>query len=226
MNLQVCVPYEPCPFKCAMCIANGRKRFNDLYTSNREQYLEALRKAVESGRYDTYVLTGDTEPTLNSHWMKDVLEVLQNENTELQTRNYNLKGYNLKHLKTINYSITDIKGYLKSWRYRKIDGNNRLVILLTKEFNFLTAKNFEPMDFNQITFKVLQPTNDTKTNQWIEENEMKDFTNIYEIVEKFNGEKVSVRIDTSCQDSHGRYEIFRSDGKVYGHWSDEEPIER
>ena len=105
------------------------------------------------------------------------------------------------------------------------NAKNRLVILLTKEFDFLNAKNFSPMGFEQITFKVLQMTESEKTNKWIEANAMTDLTNIYAIVDKFNGnKKVSVRLDASCQDSHGRYEIFRADGNLYGRWEDKEPI--
>jgi len=209
-----------------MCIANGRSRYANAYETEKEQYLATLKKAVDSGLYDDYIITGDSEPTLNSHWVKDVLNVLQGQNTELQTRNYNLKGFNLKHLRTLNYSITDSKGYLKSWKFRKIDNNNRLVILLTKDFDFLTSKNFDNMGYNQITFKVLQETADLKTNEWIKENAMTNFDNIYQIIERYNGSETSIRIDTNCQDSHGRYEVFRSDGQFYENWETEKPIER
>ena len=222
MNLQICVPYEPCPFKCPSCIANGRVKYSSLYDKDLVSYIKKLNEL--SKNYDYFVITGDTEPTLNSHWLKRVLFNLQDKETELQTRNYNLKGYNLKGLKTLAYSITDNKSYLKAWRFRKIEGNNRLVILLTKDFDFLTAKNFETMGYNQITFKVLQKTADSKTNEWIEKNRMKDLTNIYEIIEKFNGTETSVRIDNNCQNSFSRYEIFRPNGLVYDSWESEEPI--
>lgn len=224
MNLQVCMPYEPCPFKCPSCIANGRKRYDNLFDSDIDRYFKKLHEGISQYDYDNFVITGDSEPTLNRHWMRYVLNELKDEHIELQTRNYNLKGYNLKHLDVLAYSITDSRSYLNAWRFRKIDGDNRLVILLTKEFNFLTAKNFNSMGFNQITFKVLQETADEKTNQWIRKNRMQDLTNIYEIVERFNGSAVSVRLDDSCQDSHGRYNIFRSDGHFYDSWENEEPF--
>ena len=223
MNLQVCVPYEKCPFKCPTCIANGRETFKNLHNFYLEGYEEALQELVDSREFDNFVLTGNTEPTLNRHWLRDVLYILRNEQTELQTRNYNLKGYNLKYLDILAYSITDVKSYLNAWNFRKIEGTNRLVILLTKEFNFLTAENFNPMGFEQITFKVLQPTADETTNEYIERNRMTDLTEIHRIIERFNGSDVSVRIDTNCQDSHGRYIIFREDGRTYDSWESVKP---
>jgi organic radical activating enzyme len=224
MNLQVSMPYETCPFKCPMCIANGRERFSDMYTENRKEYLSKLKLLAESGKYKDFVITGASDPTLNSHWLDDVLETLKGYHTELQTKNYNIKNYELHNLSVLAYSITNSKEYLQAWSLRKLsNAKNRLVILLTNEFDFLTAKNFNPMGFEQITFKILQMTEDEKTNKWIETNSMTDLTNIYAIVDKFNGDKkVSVRLDASCQDSHGRYEIFRADGKLYNHWENKE----
>lgn len=223
MNLQVSMPYETCPFKCPMCISNGRKRFPDLYSTNREDYLNKLTKLASSNKYNDFIITGASDPTLNRHWLSDVLKTLENYRTELQTKNYNMGGYELHNLFVLAYSITNSKEYLQSWKLRKLSSaKNRLVILLTKDFSFLTAENFNSMGYQQITFKVLQPTEDKKTNKWIENNAMTDLTNIYEIVNTFNGNKdVSVRLDSSCQDSHGRYEIFRADGKLYESWNDE-----
>lgn len=224
MNLQVSMPYEPCPFKCPMCIASGRKRFPDMYSENREEYLNKLKALAESGKYKDFVITGASDPTLNIHWLGDVLETLKGYHTELQTKNYSVKNYDFHELSVLAYSITNSKEYLQAWSLRRLpNAKNRLIILLTNEFNFLTVKNFSAMGFEQITFKVLQTTEDEKTNKWIDANEMKDLSNIYAIVDKFNGnKKVSVRLDASCQDSHGRYEIFRADGKVYSRWEDKE----
>lgn len=226
MNLQVCVPYEKCPYNCPMCIASGRKQFKNEYDEDEEYYFSQLEKIADN--YDNFIITGATDPTLNKAWLENIIDILYRfGNVELQTRNYNLKGFDLKGLSTLAYSITTIKDFLRAWKFKKLEnGNNRLVILLTKEFDFLTADNFNPMGYNQITFKVLQKTADEKTNKWIDENEMKDFANIYNIINKYNGEEVSVRIDTNCQDSHGRYEIFREDGLLYKKWEDETPIER
>lgn len=224
MNLQVCVPYEKCPFNCPMCIAVGRKVFKNEYKNNKINYLKCLSETLEDFEINDVVLTGNTDPTLNTYWLKDVANYIKeknkNINIELQTKNYNLKGYNLKSLDTLAYSITDVKSYLKSWNFRKIKGNNRLVILLTKEFSFLSKDNFNPMGFNQITFKVLQKGEDKKINEWIMKNKMNNYKKIYDIVDEFNGTNVSIRIDTNCQDSTNRYKIFREDSFVYNDWSE------
>ncbi|RLI46137.1 hypothetical protein DRO61_09620, partial [Candidatus Bathyarchaeota archaeon] len=103
MNIQICVPYQKCPFNCPMCVANGRKVFNNLYKENGELYLtKAFSKIV--GSFNDYVITGSTEPTLNKKWLTEILKLLEFENVELQTKNYNLKGYNLKYLNTLSYS--------------------------------------------------------------------------------------------------------------------------
>jgi hypothetical protein len=208
-----------------MCIANGRMRFSDMYTENREGYLSILKNLAESGKYTDFIITGASDPTLNRHWLGDVLKTLENQRTELQTKNYSIKNYEFHKLSVLAYSITNSKEYLQSWSLRKLpNAKNRLVILLTNEFDFLNAQNFSPMGFEQITFKVLQSTEDEETNKWIEENAMTDLTNIYKIVDKFNGnKKISVRLDASCQDSHGRYEIFRADGNIYKMWDQKEP---
>lgn len=218
MNLQVCVPYEECPFKCPMCVANGRKKFNNLYKSDRDRYLQKL-DTLGTLDYDCFIITGGTEPTLNKEWVEEAIVAL-GRNVELQTKNYNLKGYDLYGLNTLAYSITKPRELRDAWKYRKIDNNNRLVILLTKDFNYLNVENFSTMGFNQITFKVLQLTADKKTNEWIEENRMTDLSNIYKIVDHYNGNDISVRLDSNCQDSHGRYEVFREDGKTYKSWED------
>lgn len=220
MNLQVCVPYEDCPYNCKMCVARGREKPINFYDRSREFYLEELSRQARFP-YNDFIITGATEPTLNSNWLKDVLERLSGKNVELQTKNYNLKNYNLEGIKTLSYSITKPRELSKAWNYRKIEGNNRLVILLTKDFDYLTVDRFSTMGFNQITFKTLQLTADKKTNEYIEQNKMTDLTNIYEIVNKYNGSKVSVRLDQTCQDSVGRYEIFREDGYIYTTWEEE-----
>ena len=47
---------------------------------------------------------------------------------------------------------------------------------------------------------------------------MTDLSNIYDIVNRFNGTDISVRIDTNCQDSENRYVIYREDANVYKEW--------
>ena len=222
MNLQVCVPYEPCPFNCPMCIARNRKVFDNIYKEYPARYFEELKFHISKGEYDYFILTGNTDPTLNKQWLNDVSGILSGRRVELQTRNYNLQNYDLSHIETLAYSISTLKDYLKSWKFvKKIERNNRLVIMLTKEFEILNHDNFSPMGYNQITFKKLHMTADQITNSWIRENAMVDYTGILDIVNHYNGTDVSVRIDVNCQDSHGRYEIFREDGKIYKTWEEE-----
>ena len=221
MNLQITIPYQKCPFKCPMCIASERPVFDNYYKENDNGYINAMLTAIEDYDVDNVVLTGNTEPTLDRHWFKRVTEEIRNAYgtlIELQTKNYNLKGYNLSKIDVLAYSITNIKDYLKAWNFRKINGVNRLVTLLTKEFDFLTADNFSAFGFDQITFKVLQYGADSVANEWVDKNKMTDLSNIYDIVERFNGADTSVRIDTSCQDSTDRYKVFREDGLVYDNW--------
>jgi len=222
MNLQVAMPYEKCPFNCPMCVANGRKRFHNFYKSNKDTYLGLLKYQATSEKYKDFVITGASDPSLNIHWLHDVLEALEGVHTELQTKNYNIEPNKLPYLNVLAYSITNSKEYLSAWAYPRLNnGTNRLVVLLTEDFKFLNETNFSPMGYDQITFKILQDTADEKTNKWIQKNKMKDLSNIYAIVDKYNGSKTSVYLDSSCQDSHGRYEIFRADGKMYSNWEEE-----
>ena len=139
--------------------------------------------------------------------------------------------YNRIH--TVSYSITNSREYLCAWGWgiNNCDYNipmHRLVIILTDEFNFLTADNFNTMGFEQITFKTLQESDDEKVNEWIRQHKMDEahLNNIREIVNKYNGNpsNCSIRLDESCQTATGRYEIFRSDGQCYGSWEAKLPI--
>ena len=228
MNLQVCVPYQKCPFNCPMCIAKGRNTYPNLYELNYDDYMQELTDTIKTLDIRDVVLTGATDPTLNRKWLTYIQEEIKipcpTVNIELQTKNYNLKGYNLSRIDVLSYSITDYKSYLKAWNFRKINKTNRLVILLTKEFDHMKAEDFNPMGYEQITFKVLQRGADKQVNDWIFKNEMTNFSEIYKIVDRFNGTKTSVRIDTSCQESENRYFVFREDGELYKDWSSEKPL--
>lgn len=229
MNLQVCVPYQKCVYSCPMCIAKGHKHnyeFENLYDEWQGKYEENLRQIFRDYFINDIVITGECEPTQNMKFVKNIISVSERngKSTELQTHNYNLNVKDLKGLNVLSYSITNSKAYLKSHSFPKIKGINRLVILLTKDFEFLNKENFDAMGYNQITFKVLQHGEDEAVNKWIDENKLQDLSKIYEIIEHYNGSKVSVRIDTSCMNSKGRYYVFRSDGKLYENWEAKEPI--
>jgi len=209
-----------------MCIASGRPVFENLYKSEYDFYKQRLITALIRNEPTDIVLTGNTDPTLDRNWLTRLSTLIADHSNnfnrkipvELQTKNYNLKNYNLSNIDVLAYSITSVKDYLKAWNFRKIKRTNRLVILLTKEFSFLTAENFNTFGFDQITFKVLQEGASIEQNEWVQENSLTDLSNIYEIVNRFNGTNTSVRVDTDCQNSEDRYLIFREDGKLYKEW--------
>lgn len=222
MNLQICIPYQVCPFKCPMCIASGRPIFENLYKSEYDFYIHQLEEALKNNDIEDIILTGNTDPTLDRNWLTKISEEVKkyypSPKVELQTKNYNLKNYNLSNIDVLAYSITSVKDYLKAWSFRKIQRTNRLSILLTKEFDFLTAENFNTFGFDQITFKVLHEGVDIEKNKWVQDNKMTDLSNIYDIINRFNGTETSVRIDTECENSIDRYLIFREDGELYKEW--------
>ena len=240
MNLQVCMPYERCVFNCPMCVARGHKhnyKFDNLYETNRGEWRSALSKAASIA--DDIVITGECDPTQNANFVGDVVRLIWSDtpanvtkNIEITTHNqkYANAFRNLRHIETITLSVTNAREYLSAWKAEKPDyiaNHYRMVILLTKDFNFLNADNFNPMGFDQVTFKTLQYGEDGEVNRWIYENKMDDehLEEIRKIVDKFNSNGgCSVRLDTSCQTAAGRYEVFRSDGKVYPSWEASEPI--
>ena len=200
MNMQVCIPYQKCPFKCPMCIASGRPTFDNVYKSNYAQYTRNLIEYINDYEIDNVVITGTTDPTLDRTWLRKVTDEIKAHEPhlpiEIQTKNYNLKGYNLHNIDVLAYSITSVKDYLKAWQFRKIQRTNRLVILLTKEFDFLTADNFNTFGFDQITFKVLQEGADLDNNKWVQENAMTDLSNIYDFT--FTAALASCTVSSAC----------------------------
>lgn len=234
MNLQISIPYEKCVFKCPMCVARGHKNqntFDNLYAKNIHAWADALVEAAKNK--DAVVITGECDPTQNMKYVRDVTDVLWNSDytgvIEFTTHNQKYEAsfadWNIRHVDVVTLSVTNVREYLNAWstihRNLMTPHTYRMVILLTKEFEFLTPENFNTMGFDQVTFKTLQYGEDGEVNRWIYENKMSDehLEIIREIVSKYNsGSKCSVRLDTSCQDAEGRYEIFRSDGKVYSSW--------
>lgn len=237
MNLQVCVPSEPCVFKCPMCVARDHlncNSFKNIYFSDHRTWANNLAKAAKG--CEAVVITGDCDPTQNMQYVESVIDVLRNSNydgkIEFTTHNQkfeqSLAAKNIHHLDVVTLSVTNLREYLNAWttirRNLITSYTYRMVILLTEEFSFLTPENFNTMGFDQVTFKVLQHGEDLEVNQWIEANKMDAYYiehNIKEIVEKYNsGSKCSVRLDTSCQKADGRYKIFRSDGLIYNSWEE------
>lgn len=236
MNIQVCCPYQKCVYNCPMCIAKGHKHnYKFSNNTNSQEYYDNLSNIIEYEQTCDVILTGECDPSQNMQWVKKVLTQLKDTyfsgSVELQTRNYNIDVQKLEDLDlgVLSYSIVYLKDYLKSHSFNKLRvGINRLVILLTKEFEFLNKDTFNTMGFNQVTFKTLQYGEDKNVNKWIDENKMSEdgVNRIREIIEFYNGSKeCSVRLDENCQDATNRYYIYRSDGKLYKNWEEENALE-
>lgn len=229
MNLQVCLPYQPCWFHCPMCVARGHKHnyiFDNLYKKNKRKYLRLLAKAVKSlDKGVSVILTGECDPTQDLEFCKEVIKVVRSVRKdlviELQTRNYTYgHSGDLLDVDVLSYSVVDAKGYVAAWTFYK-DWTivNRMVILLVKELEpYLDNEHFDTKGFDQITFKTLQYGEDAEANAWVDKNRMSEKG--VEKVRNIVREGISIKIDTTCQDGTGRYRIFRSDGKVYNTWEE------
>lgn len=226
MNLQVCVPYQPCVYKCPMCVARGHKHkyiFDNLYKDNKRKYLRLLAKAVRKlDKGVSVILTGECDPTQDIEFCKEVIKVVRKVRKdiriELQTRNYLYQGE--LDVDVLSYSIVSLRGYQNARNYYK-DWiiTNRMVILLVKGLEpYLNNEHFDTKGFDQVTFKTLQYSEDPEVNAWIDKFKMSE-----EGVEAVRGivrDGISIRVDTSCQNGEGRYYIFRSDGKTYRTWEE------
>lgn len=224
MNLQLCIPYQPCPFGCPMCIASNPKRYDNLFEEDRQQYIEKLAIAMCKQQYQNVVLTGDTDPTLNTGWLIDVVAFLLRHThkvgVEIQTHNYTWRGLNGINVNA--FSITTLKDAARIPHIHTKYGINRLVVLGTQELleHFLN-KDIDLSAFQQITFKVLQLTASKVEDVDNYINDVKgDFKLLEQVAEKYSKLGFSVKLDWNCQDSFNRYAIFREDGKVYKTWDE------
>lgn len=220
MNLQVCCPYKKCPFGCPTCIAatDYKYPYGDIYFTEKERYLELLRSTI--GKYDKYILTGDTEPTLFYEWIKDVCTALEGQEIELQTKNYHVDLNRIEGLvDTLAISIPTLKdweqyqkmaGYLFSF-----SGNVRLVFLETKELEVPKVFNMLVLA-EQITVKKLQIPEAEEERKAVEQ--LKGNPVFWKFFLNMNKGLCSVRYDENCMDSAGRYEILRTDGNFYEKW--------
>lgn len=220
MNLQVCCPYKKCPFGCPTCIAatDYKYPYGDIYFTDKERYLDILRSTI--GKYDRYVITGDTEPTLFYDWIKDVCEVLKGQEIELQTKNYNVNLNKIEGLiDTLAISIPTLKDWEK---YQKMSGylfsfsgKTRLVFLEVKELEVEKVLN-EPILAEQITVKKLQMPVAAEERHAVER--MKGNPIFWRFFLNINKEICSVMYDENCMDAKGRYKILRTDGNFYDSW--------
>lgn len=237
MNLQISVPHQKCVYSCPMCVARSHANegtFENLYKTNKKEWYNKLHQTIYDGDYNSIVLTGECDPTQDMAYCEDVISVIDDHSptptVEFTTHNQKavrtlLASYWGKKVDVVTLSVTNVREYLNAWRFPERNAFfspiYRMVILLTEEFEFLNVNNFNTMGFDQITFKTLQHGEDAGVNAWIDSNKMseEDLVEIRKIVDKYNShETCSVRLDTSCQDATNRYEIFRSDGKVYDSW--------
>lgn len=225
MNLQVCLPYQPCWFNCPMCVARGHKHnyiFDNLYKDNKKLYFKKLKDVLKSlDKGVSVILTGECDPTQNLRFCEEVIRLTRKVRPdliiELQTRNYTYKGG--LDLDVLSYSIVDAKGYgAASTFYKDKKAVNRIVILLSNWTTFLNNQNFNAKGFKQVTFKVLQPSEDKNVNKWIEQHRLP--SNRLEVIKSIKREGVSIKVDENCQSGIGRYYIFRSDGNVYKTWEE------
>lgn len=228
MNLQINSPYKKCPYNCPFCIAAKCPTSvfsDDLYFSSLGVYLTRLVDIIKTYHIDTVILTGDTEPTLFPLWVEQVSSTARafGCKVEIQTRNYNFKpmfGFNV-----VAYSCASMppihllpkqKGtYIKRYTFVLNDGisNDDILSLMA----LYTIPNKE-----QVTIKYLRPSSydDTETNAWIVQHRRELSEQERTIFEKYGA-----RVDEKCEESDGRYLIYRTNGKLYQHWNDMEPLE-
>ena len=227
MNLQVSIPYQPCIFNCPFCIARNHlhgNNFENKWITDKLDFLTSYMNTIEKYRINSVILTGECDPTQNMEFLEDIILMTKpGISIEIQTKNYKADLSDLD-VDVIAYSVSTRKEYDLA-KYFAIDYKNKTVratIILSKNFN-LDGLDF--IGFDQVTFKTLQFGEDSKVNQWIIENNFNDYDKLYQII-KENTSPCSIRVDTNCMDSIGRYLIFRCDGQVYRFWSDLAPIQR
>ena len=224
MNLQVCIPYQKCPFGCPMCIASNPKHYDNLFATNSAAYLGGLGATMLRRKYQDVVLTGDTDPTLNPEWLKRVARFLTNfkykVGVEIQTHNYGWKG--MDGITVNAFSITTLKDATRISSIRTTSGLNRLVVLGTKELlQYFLENNVDLSEFQQLTLKALQHTAskvDT-VDDYIDSVSCEE-TLLRQAAARFEELGLQVKIDLNCQAAEGRYAIFREDGKLYNSWEE------
>lgn len=224
MNLQLCIPYQKCPFGCPMCIASNPKKYDNLFASNAVAYLNDLKAAMLCQKYKDIILTGDTDPTLDPEWLRRVAHFLADfkykVGVEIQTHNYFWKG--MDGIAVNAFSITTPKDAARIPSIHTTSGLNRLVVLGTKELlrHFL-ENDVDLSEFQQLTLKALQHTASkvSTVDEYIDSVSCEE-TLLRQAAAKFEKLGLQVKIDLNCQDAEGRYSIFREDGQLYHSWEE------
>ena len=212
MNLQISVPYQKCVYSCPMCVAKAHRNegtFENLYKTNKTEWYNKLNQTIYNGDYNSIVLTGECDPTQDMAYCEDVISVIDDHNptptVEFTTHNQKavrtlLASYWGKKVDVVTLSVTNVREYLNAWRFPERNAFfspiYRMVILLTKEFEFLNVNNFNTMGFDQITFKTLQHGEDASVNAWIDNNKMSEegLVEIRKIVDKYNSHEGEINV--------------------------------
>lgn len=227
MNLQVNSPYKKCPYNCPFCIAAKCPTnifTDDFYYNNLGGYLMRLVDIIKEQHIDTVVITGDTEPTLFPEWVEQVRATAKafGCKVEIQTRNYNFKpmfGFDV-----VAYSCTKIPPMhllpKQAGTYTK-----RYTIVLTDEITNDEIKALMVLytitNKEQVTIKYLRPSSydDTSINEWIEKH-----GRVLTSADEELFASLGAHVDAKCDESEGRYIIYRTNGKLYQHWNDTESL--
>lgn len=224
MNLQLCIPFQKCPFGCPMCIASNPKHYNNLFAINTAAYLGSLGVAMLRRKYKDIILTGDTDPTLDIEWLKRVTRFLNNfkykVGIEIQTHNYFWKG--MDGITVNAFSITTLSDATRIPSIHTTSGFNRLVVLGTKELlRYFLENDVDLSEFQQLTLKALQHTASKvdAVDDYIDSVSCEEAL-LRQAAAKFEGLGLQVKVDLNCQDAEGRYAIFREDGNLYKSWKE------
>lgn len=229
MNLQVCIPYQKCPFNCPMCIAKDPHIFDNIYALDAFKYFNQLKKALTDNYYREIVLTGDTEPSLDLNWLDQVASAVKiyapKSNVEIQTHNYNWSGN--ENVDVNAFSVTTVKDALNISKIKTNFGINRLVVLGSKPLiDYLSNNDIDFSKFTQLTFKLMQPSNSKVDyiDKYINENLCSE-DDIRALIKKLSNQNkltsiFTLMIDKNCQVSYNRYKIFRENGSIYDSWED------
>ena len=224
MNLQLCIPYQKCPFGCPMCIASNPKRYDNLFAKNAMEYIGKLGVEMCRRKYENVVLTGDTDPTLDNEWLFYVVPFFVRHcykvGVEIQTHNYFWKG--LRGIDVNAFSITTMKDAARIPYIKTDHGMNRLVVLGTTELlRYFLKEDVDLSQFQQLTFKALQHTasNVSSVDEYIDGVKC-DAGLLDKAAAKYRELGLQVKIDLNCQDAAGRYAIFREDGTTYNSWEE------
>lgn len=225
MNLQVCCPYKPCPYKCPICIAQYEVYpFEDIYFSDKKTWQKNLKKIIKDKNIKAIIITGDTEPTLFIEFINDVIQIANKMRipVELQTKNYTINpNQTFFGLDVISYSNI---GHDMIQKHNILNHKiTREVFILTKDLydNFDQLVNYikhnkKDIKNYQATIKYLQNNSHGELNNSLIKNKKVELSQLeIELLENLN-----VRIDKNCQDSYSRYYIYRSNGKLYSAWNE------